>query len=314
MFNFDNTLLCDFARCEAAGIARHGFKLTSKDGKLAADIGNVFHAGLELHFKGAGKREITAAFEAEYDKVVPPGEQPAEDRFGRKNCIVIMERYVDTRPVEKMPWTTTETEVVRGMELAPGYVFWVKRDLLGVDKSTGFYVPVDHKTTGKLTQWWARKWRLTSQFSGYCWFTGQEFGQGVYQAYVNAMEVGKLPDSAKRCKMHGVKFSECYAEHANFQIYKYTRSQEQIDTWKRDALTVAKQAELLMTAFCELNMLPYARRTGAFNDSCVFCEYKEWCANNFAPELAGTLTVYSAWEPWKEGQIVTSGWRQQQAG
>lgn len=315
-FNFDNTMLCDFASCDTAALAKYVFGLRSKKEKIAADIGNVFHKGLELHFRGVSKRDVTLAFEQGYDMVIPSGEQPEEDRFGRKNCITIMERYCDVRPVEKMPWTVVETEAARGMALDEKgeFTFWVIRDLLGQDKQGGYFVPVDHKTTGKLTTWWARKHRLTSQLSGYCWFTSQEYQQSVHNCYVNAIEVSKLPDSNYKCKTHStpdrvVKFSECYPQHANFQIYQYTRSKEQIEKWKQDALGIAQTARILMQAFHDINMLPYARRQGAFTDSCVFCEFKDWCAANFAPSMASTMTVYNPWEPWKRGQVVTPGWR-----
>lgn len=317
-FNFDNTMLCDFAGCDASAIAKYVFGLRGKAEKIAADIGNVYHTALELHFQGRTKREVTLAFEEAYDRIIPPGEQPAEDRFGRKNCITIMERFCDVRPVEKMPWTVVETEVVRGMVLDDKgeFTFWVKRDILGQDKQSGAFVPIDNKTTGKLSSWWARKWRLTSQFSGYCWFTGQEFGQFVGDCYANAIEVGKLPDSSKRCATHGVKYSECYPQHANFQIYSYKRSQEQINRWWQDALIIAKQAKIIMSAFTDINMLPYAQRNGAFRDACVFCEFKEWCVNNFAPHLAGDYAIY---DPWIEklvaqGRVVTPGWRKEAGG
>ena len=310
-FNFDNTMLCDFAGCDASAIAKYVFGLRGRGEKIAADMGNAYHSALELHFHGGSKRDVTVLFEREYDKVIPPGEQPEEARFGRKNCITIMERYCDTRPVDKMPWTVVETEVVRGIVLDDKgeFIFWVKRDILGQDKQTGFYVPVDHKTAGNLSAWWARKWRLTSQLSGYCWFTGQEYGQPVKECYVNALEVKKLPDSSRRCAAHGVKYIECGPEHANFQIYAYRLSQEQLNKWKSDALIIAKQAKILMQAFGDINLLPYARRNGAFNDSCVFCEFKEWCAGDFSPGLAEVLTIYDPWEPWKDGQVVTAGWR-----
>lgn len=317
-FNFDNTMLCDFASCEAQALAKHKFGLVSKAEKIAADMGNAYHAGLELHFNGASKRDVTAKFEEEYDKVIPPGETPPEDRFGRKNCVTIMERYCDVRPVDKMPWIVVETEAVRGMPLDDSgeFIFWVKRDLVGKDKQSGALVPVDHKTTGKLTSWWARQWRLTSQLSGYCWFTGQEFGQPIGESYINALEISLLPTSNKRCNRHStpgnpVKYSQCYPQHANFQIYQYTRSQAQIDKWRSDALIIAKGAELAMRAFYDVSMLQYARRNGAFTGSCTFCDFKEWCVQGFAPEMAGSVAVYDPWmdKLMAEGKIVEPGWR-----
>lgn len=300
-FNCDNTKLVDHARCEASAIARHVFGLRGKGEKIAADIGNAYHAGLELHFKSKSKREVTHKFEREYDKVIPPGEQPEEARFARPNCIKIMERYCDTRPVDKFPFEIVEFEQVKGVELEPGsgIIFWVKRDMLGKDRQSGMLSPIDHKTTGRLTSWWSRKFRLTSQLSGYAWFTQQEHGQTVEQVYVNGLEIGKLPDSNRKCASHGVKYSECGVEHANFQLYQYARTQEQLEKWKQDAIIIAKKAKLLGEAFgSDISLLKYAFRNGAFNDACMFCEHKDWCVADFNPSMAEGLTVFERWEPW----------------
>ncbi len=317
-FNFDNTMLCDFAKCETCALAKYKFGLRSPAEKIAADIGNAYHDGLELHFQGADKRQVTAKFEEQYDKIIPPGQQPEEDRFARKNCITIMERYCDTRPVDKMPWTVIETEAVRGMVLDEKgeFTFWVKRDLLGQEKASGLLVPVDHKSTHRLTSWWARQHRLTSQLSGYCWFTNQEYGELVNSSYINGVEVATLPTSNKKCPIHSTpgdpkKYSECYPQHANFQIFQYTRTPEQIARWRQDALIIARKAKLLMEAYTDIEMLPYAFRNGSFTNACVFCEWKEWCVLNFAPHLASSMAVY---DPWIEnlvasGQVVTPGWR-----
>lgn len=309
-FRFDNTLLEDYAGCEAAGIARHVHGLRSKGEKVAADIGNVYHDGLKEHFGGQGKRRVLEVFTEAYDRVVPPGEQPEEDRFARVNCIKIMERYVDTRPVEKFPWVPVELETVRGLPLDENgdWMFYVKRDMLVQDKVSGQFAPVDHKTTGRITDWFARRYRLTSQQTGYTWFTGVEKGQEVTLSYINALEIGKLPDSQRKCPVHKVLYLECGVEHANFQLFQYTRTPVQIEKWKQDALVLAKKAELMARAFGDLTVLPYAWRNGAFNGSCMFCEYKDWCLHGFEPGLAEEYCVRERWEPWAgvEQQTTTS--------
>lgn len=307
-FNFDNSMLRDFAACEAAAIARHVFGLRGKGEKVAADIGSAFHVAIELHFRGRGKIECVGAFEEEYDKIVKPGEQPEEARFARQNCIKILEQYCEKMPPAQYPFEAVSFEETKGVGIesdADGeLVFWVKRDLLGKDRRSGALCPVDHKTTGRLTTWWARKFRLTSQLSGYCWFTGREYGQAVGQAYVNAIQVDKLPDSMKRCAVHGVKYVECGPEHATFQVYQYTRSAAMVEKWKQDAIILAKKARVLARAFSDLQLLKYAWRNGAFNDACMFCEFKEWCAIDFEPSAVEAMTVFDPWTPWNKGKRI----------
>lgn len=304
MFDFDNQLLRDLAVCEAGYITRHVHRLRGKGANIAADVGNAYHAALQAHFGGKGKRDVVALFEQRYNEVVPPGEQPKEERFGRQNCIKIMERFVDTRPVEKFPFVPIELEQVRGIRLDEEFTFWFKRDMLAQMKGTGQIVPVDHKTTGRLTEWWARKYRKSSQINGYCWATGQEYGQAITGAYVNGIEVAKLPDSMKRCEKHGVKFAECGPEHANFQLYQYTRTPEQLDKWKQDALVMARKARFLATAFADLRALPYALKSGEFNEECVWCEFEEFCRIGFDLARMNEYIIIDRWEPWKEGTLV----------
>ena len=82
----------------------------------------------------------------------------------------------------------------------------------------------------------------------------------------------------------------------------------QIEKWKQDALVLAKKAELMARAFGDLTVLPYAWRNGAFNGSCMFCEYKDWCLHGFEPGLAEEYCVRERWEPWAgvEQQTTTS--------
>jgi len=301
MINFDNTLLTDVAKCKVMAVTKHVFGLRGKAEKIAADIGNAYHAGLELHFRGERKREISAKFEQEYDKVIPPGESPREERFDKMNCVKIMEKYVDSRPIEQFPFDVSSFEEIKGCALdgVGKYIFWVKQDMVGKDRRSGELSPVDHKTTGNMTAWWAKKFRLVSQLSGYCWFIGRETGQHVGLCYINGLEIRKIPDSGRRCKIHGVPYSQCGEEHVNFQLYRYTRSPEQLEKWKQDALMLAGMFEMYSKAFNDLKLLPYAPRDGAFNEGCVFCEFKEWCVKGFDPVWQDEYTVYDPWKPWE---------------
>ncbi len=299
-FNFDNQRLRDLCKCQAAYVVRHVHGLVGKAEKIAADIGNVFHAALIPHFQGATKRKVSAAFEEEYNKVIPPGQQPEEDRFERNNCLKIMERYCDVRPLDKFPFEAVEFETVKGIPIDESgeLIFWVKRDLLGKLKASGQLVPVDHKTTGRITDWWSHKFKLSSQMTGYTWFTQQESGQASTLCLVNAIEVAKLPSSSNRCPKHGVKYIECSSEHCNFKMLQYVRSPEQIAKWRADAITLARQAEMLEQVYADISMIPFALKTGCFSEDCQFCEFKDPCALGFTPEALAEFTVYERWEPW----------------
>jgi hypothetical protein len=303
-FKVDNQRLQDIEKCEAAGIARHALGLQSKASKYAADIGSAFHLFLRAYFMGATTKDCLAILETEHNKIFPPGQEPEEPRFERLNCLAIAQRYIERHPLEKFPFTVVESEVVRGLPLDPNgdIMFYVKRDMLVEEKGSQMRVPVDHKTTRKINEWFSREQRMSSQITGYIWFSGQETKQFVPKAYINAIELGKLPDSNKKCPTHKVLYRECGPEHAVFQLFYCLRSSEAVEKWRQDAIVLAKKAQMLFEAFGDVAALPYALRNGAFNKQCKFCEYQKWCILDFDYSLLGDYVVYNPWEPWAEEQ------------
>jgi hypothetical protein len=243
-------------------------------------------------------------FRYHYDVLTKGGQnQPPEERWMWGNVSTIMEEFCRQKPVEAFPFEAIGFEEVKGVKLAEDdhgeLVFWVKRDLVGKEKGSGLLVPIDHKTTHKLTTWWALTHKNSSQLSGYCWFCGEEYGVPVNVAYVNGVEVGQLPNSTRKCSVHGKKYSECGRLHANFQVYRVPRSDGQIAAWKRDAINLAKKARFLQMAFTDVRMLPAAGRQGAFNEHCRFCEMQEWCLLGFEAGAMEGCVVYDPWRPWE---------------
>lgn len=302
IINFDNTMLMDIKGCHVMALAKHVYGLRGKKEKLAADMGNVFHEALEHWFRGESIDVVLDVFATEYDKIVPHGEAPAEDRFGRDNCITIMRRYCETMPLSQFPFEPISFEEVKGKALDDkgGFIFWVKQDVVGKDKRSGAITPVDHKTTGNMSSWWARKYRFNSQMTGYCWFCGEEYGSAVDTCYINGIELKKLPNSNKRCSKHGSKYSECGPDHVNFQLFRYRRKQEQLDRWRTDVLLLMKEYKMYKNMFSgNVELLKYAPRTGSFGEACTFCELKEWCTEGFADEWKEEYTMVDPWRPWE---------------
>jgi hypothetical protein len=301
IFNFDNSILADSATCIAAAIVKHVHGRQGRKRGLYGDLGNLVHHVLDKHFRGASKSEAMREFDPRYGEVIPEGEGVDEPAFERENIRKIVEKYIDTHPIEAMPFRVLETEKMIGVEVAEGMKFWGKRDALIEEKATGMICPLDHKTRwGTITEWWTKKFRMGSQFSGYIWLT-QEVDKGIgNKCYVNALSMGKLPDSNRMCKKHGLPFIECQLEHCDFQLLIYLRTDEQIAAWKRDMVYLAKQTKTFFDAYGGIELLKYAPRSGAFNEGCTFCEFQEWCKNDFELELRDELTVYKPWMPWEQ--------------
>jgi hypothetical protein len=311
MFKFDNSLLSDFAKCIALSIVKHVLGRQGRRKANYGDFGNVMHSALEHHFSSGSEPGTMGIFEAKYDALVPEGESPEDAIFERENMRKITKQFVKTRPVEKFPFIVKETEKVVGVEIADGLMFHMKRDALVEEKATGMICPMDHKTRwGSITEWWTKKFRMSSQFSGYIWGTREVSGGMGNKVYVNALSMAKLPDSNRKCKIHKMPYSECQLEHCDFQLLVYSRSEEQLEEWKRTAIFLAKQAETYFKAYGDVEMLKYAPRLGGFNESCTFCEFANWCKGGFDPEMMEEETVYKPWKPWdgiEDGVKVEKG-------
>lgn len=304
VFNFDNSLLKDYCNCIAMAVAKHVHGLRGKGEKIAADIGNAYHFAMEHFFRRQPKDVVVGVFEQAYDRIIKPGEYPEEERFAKGNCVKILERFCDVKKVDSFPFEMVETERVKGIEIEEGYVFWVRRDMLVKEKATGLFAVVDHKTTGRLTDWFARNFRLASQLTGYSWFTQQETGQIVGSVYVNGIEVAKLPDSNRKCSVHKVPYYECGGKHANFQLYHYIRTPEQVEKWLQDVKVLMKQVKRMFEGFVSLHTLPYAMRNGSFNEHCRFCEMAKWCRQGFSMQTMEDYVVVDPWKPWEKGERV----------
>ena len=307
MFNFDNSLISDFAKCEAHAIIKHTLGRQSRRQKLYADLGNVGHKAMEVHFGGGSRKEVLDRFEEGYDKLIPVGTSPELPEMEKENLKTILAVYCEKRPPSAFPFEVIEFETMAKVEIAEGLTFWTKRDMLVRDRQSGMRFPVDHKFRwGAINEWWTKKFRLSSQFSGYIWQTGQQTGEPCEKLMVNALSFGKLPDSTRKCSTHKVPYIECRREHAAFALLVYSRTAEQLEKWRQDAIFFAKSAETYFKAFGNVEMLRWALRRGTFNESCTFCEFADWCRAGFEPSMMEELTVYDPWKPWEAAAETTS--------
>lgn len=302
MIRVDNTLLTDVAGCIAAAVARHVLGLRGIEPKTAAWVGNCFHEGLEVHFRGGDWLAVEAAFKMEYAKRFQ-GVSVEDARYAEGNCLRIMQHFCNTRPLDKFDFEVVETERSVGVPLVEGEIeFWMKRDML-IKGKDGFKYPFDHKTTAQFNAFWMRQHRMGSQMSGYCWGTEQTEGTPCQAAYINALKMFEVPTSNRKCKTHGVPYSECGLHHCEFELLLAPRTPEMIERWRQDAIMLAQQFGVYQVAYPTVAYLAYAPRTGAFTGACRFCEFAKWCRVNFAPNLVDSYAVYDPWEPWAEGEM-----------
>ncbi|MCG7853678.1 MAG: PD-(D/E)XK nuclease family protein [Methanosarcinaceae archaeon] len=308
IFPVDNTRLMSIAACTTQAVIRHGLGYSGKGSKIAADVGNAFHAGLMHWFLGEDIGASLCAFEDEYKKLEKEWKEAAEPRLGLVNARAVFEIWLERHAVDSFPWIVMEAERTVGVPLEggpDGIEFFMKRDLLVKTKDTGFYYPVDHKSTGRITDWWSKKFRLGSQMTGYMWGTQRQVGfdKPVQGAFINAIELAKLPEpSDKKCATHKVKYSECWKAHAKGELLVVGRTPAKLEIWEKDARMLARRLQAFVDGFKDFELVTLLPQEGMFNDGCTFCEFGEFCKFDRNPAMVETLLQYNPWAPWDGGK------------
>ena len=308
--NIDNSTLVPVAGCTTqAALKALGFAGTDTSEPL--DIGSVVHDGLEAFFKGENHE---AAFDRSWASYFPEERIIDRDQYQYRNVYDIFTTYCDRHPIESLPFDVLETEKMVGMPLDESGIvwFWMKRDLKVVEKSTGVIVPLDHKTTGwdvsAIT--WQKKWKMASQLSGYIWATQKETGTPCPFAYVNGVQINKLPDSNRKCYKHQMKFSECRLEHTNFTLLTYMREQHQLEAWWATCMMLAFKYKKMRETYPDLESIMNAPCEGFFiNGVCDWCEFDRYCRMGKRPQFADALLVHKKWAPWEDEGVKIVDWR-----
>lgn len=299
----DNSRLGAVASCSTRAVTEFVHNRQGGDEPVPRRAGKDTHDSLAEYFRTRGDAAAAMkVFEEQYREFsrqnVPP-----DDRLGWENLKLIMEEYYLQHPIERFPFDplpNTEEKAVSAM-LTDTVEAWGVLDLRGREKQTGARYICDHKTTGKITSWWTKQFRLGSQMTQYIWLDAQESGEVVTGAFINAIEFGLLPQSNYKCRTHKVPYSECKRYHARWELLVTSRSPEAINTWLQDARALARRFEVLMKACPSVEMIQYMPQEGRFNGSCTFCQFRDFCDAGRKPELVETMLIYSPWEPWNQG-------------
>jgi len=310
IINIDNSTLQNVPMCTThTALKALGYR--GSDSSEAIDVGSSLHGGLEGFYSRKNEME---AFNRSWAEYFPESRLISDEKYMYQNVKDIFTTYCAKHPVDGAPFEVIDTEQTVGMPLnASGKVwFWIKRDMKVIEKQTGSIVPLDHKTTGwSIGDAWQRKWRMSSQLTGYVWATQMETGKICPFAYVNAIQVVKLPNSNKKCYTHQLKYSECRLEHTNFALLTYNREQYHLEMWRRDALTLAHRYQKIRQDYPDLEMVTYAPMEGTFQGmgGCANCEFSKYCRLGKDPKYADALLIYSPWRPWEEEGVKRVDWR-----
>lgn len=310
-FTCDNSMLSSLFTCTTKAWIRYGQHLTTKDQRAELLSGQAGHAALATYHTTGDRTLAIQAFDALYYDWGRSNVDPNE-RLAYHNVKTILDQFLIQHPIHNgvhdRAWVyqpdTSLVEVPFEVALDDNgdFLFIGRIDL--VAHYNGHFVVNENKFTGRIAEDWKRTFRNDSQLSGY--FYGCKYGLvggkalnlPIMGGFVTAIQLSKLPsDPVRRCKDHGVKYSECSVQHAKWEIFgPLPREESMIHSWRADALAGAKRLKAIFEDAPTLASVNQIAQEGTFTRACRWCELQQVCEVGRHPAVLGKLIV-SKWDP-----------------
>jgi hypothetical protein len=117
--------------------------------------------------------------------------------------------------------------------------------------------------------------------TGYLWGLREVTGLPYVGAFINAINIKKIPESNRRCSDHGTPYSECGLMHAEMELFPVSRTPQQIEAWRVNAIALARRyrarLERVHTA-ADLPMVPMEGQFAQGGGVCRQCMAADFCA------------------------------------
>jgi hypothetical protein len=288
--------------CSVKALLRYGFKVLSRESVFHMQVGTAVHKGIACYFKTGDANKAYQKFLEAF----PEGQAP-EDRLALDNVGVIVHHYLH-ETLKHFPYYVHKSLIEIWFEQIMGWdsvesggdggpiVLVGRIDLMPEDPVSKAMMVLDWKTTGRMSDWWLKKWRMDSGLNGYAWAAREFMPGSVFPGNViGVVELPKLSMPGKKCKKHGVDYGECRKFHPQHQVFSVSSEPHMIEEWRRSALWGAKRLKALIRDYGPRNGkegVKYVRMLGKFNGMCVFCEYQDFCLADRPVEWIGTVLQY----------------------
>lgn len=305
MIVVDNSILAAVQRCETEAALRYGLGYAAAEEGAPLRAGSAVHVAFATWFTSGGDAAAAlAALERDYrpwaeEHVVDPS-----DRLAWSNVRNCMRQWFAAHTIERFPVRLAPTliEVGFALPLADDVIVVGRMDGLGQDSQAAWAV-VDHKSTGQLGERWRLQHRVSAQLTGYVW-AAQHYVKGtVVGAYVNGIELSKLPsDPARRCREHGVPYAECGPiKHARFEVLVTQRPPHLQEEWKATALSLARRYAQIRETVKSVKDIGKVRAEGQFTGACANCQFRVYCGEGRPIQAVrvDTLLRVEPWEPYE---------------
>lgn len=307
----DNTLLASEAKCQLSATVRFTLDQEPLDESLTLVSGQAIHKALEVVCKGGAPRDAMWALEQFYkpkfdewtrttDVALAMGmtvDDLRADRRSYENVARVVGNWLRERPASSWPFQvdTSTVEATFVVLLDPEENIWYSGtpDVGRVQAGRETFA-VDHKSTGRMTSEWRSGFRTSGQVSGYLWGLEQVYGVRYTGMFINGIELTKVPGSTRKCSEHGVPYAECGELHLKHEMFPVTRTPEQIESWKRTAVQLARRYKKRLA---QAGPIEHVMHEGELTGACAYCGCREWCATGRdASQLVYRFRT-QAWDP-----------------
>jgi hypothetical protein len=266
-------------------------------------VGTAVHKGLATYFKTGDANRAYQKFIDSYPEGSPPMDQ---QRLELDNVKIIIHHYF-TETLKSFPYYVHPSLVEVWFEQALSYgneetkedpiVLVGRIDLLPEDSQSKSLMVLDWKTTGKISDWWLKDWRMDTGLNGYYWATTRFMpNQLVPGCVVGGIELPQLPgkdNPGRKCAKHGLPYAECRKFHPNHQVFQIGMENHMIEEWHRLALGQAKRLKSLIDTYSvDKSGVKYVRMSGKLCGMCTFCDYLDFCLAGRPIDWIGTVLSY----------------------
>jgi hypothetical protein len=299
---FSDSALRAVARCDTEAALKYALRRTTIGESVALSVGIAVHEADAVFMKEGSVDTAITALRAAYDRLeltgmaeVTPKGYPEGRTIGNVARICREwwgRRRVDV-PYEILPQWVEVPFAVPLSDMPGAPVYFGVIDSIVRSKADGYLYVRDLKTTTKrLDAWWMKQFVKSTQGSGYVWAANVSLGEPIAGFIIDALHLGHLPGSDRACKAHpGLKFADCGHLHMESTLAHFSRTQDDVNEWKRDALFFASDLDETIrftTTFEELLEQPMR---GMFAGICQNCDFFDFCDANRNPNMGRIMTV-----------------------
>lgn len=322
----DNTTLRALATCHTKAVLSSVLRLRSShdEDRFALESGIALHEAWAVYFRGDQLADGSAASPETvlldgYDLGRPDDPHASyagyrvwsdahiapdvdwQARFAWPNVLAVWKAWAVAHPRETLPFRVTDPRLIEvgfRVPLTADIEMGGRLDGFVVDRE-GEWRLLENKSTGRLSEAYVAGYDLDSQISLYL-FAALHHVEGaphVKGAFMNILELSKLPASDRACKTHGVAYKECSGLHLKSLFYLATRTPLQLEEWKGDALKLVAQLHTLIEDNPTIGRIGSVAQQGKFTGSCRFCSFKKYCTAGRPSFAVGDFLVEDTWKP-----------------